>query len=224
MRIGFDATEPGGGASSRCSSLQLARPPQLPHNPPMIGLNVRADLNAARRALATLKGQAEKAAGRSLDRVATTVRKYAADDIANRLALPKGPLKARISKRRGGELRFIIEAVGGPVPLRDYTARTTRKGVTYRVKRGGPRKLYRRQGKTAFVVPQFGSHVFVRVGTDPKGKARARVRKVWGPGVTHYFRRGKLLAAMTALAAERWRIEFDREIRFRAARAGITIR
>lgn len=70
------------------------------------------------------------------------------------------------------------------IPLRDFKARQTNAGVTYRIaKSGKPAKI-----PGAFIVQSFGGHVFTRIGAKVKatkgrykGRMRQRIDKKYGP-------------------------------------------
>lgn len=188
----------------------------------MIKLSVRADIAAARRSLTSLRGEVDKAAARAMERVATTVRKEAGTDIRSRLAIKASLAKDQIKVRRPfGTKRLVrdIVASGKPIALRDYNARKTNRGVTYRVSKQGSRKVYQAKGNAGFIVDRKGGHVFVRTQPDPPGPARGKIRKVFGPSVPQYFVTRFVRERMRRIAATRWPIEFQREIRFRQMRA-----
>lgn len=187
----------------------------------MIRVNVKFDIQQARRALAGMKKEVDKAAVRALSRVATTVRKEADQEIRQRLALKSSVVKdaLRIIKHRG-VLIVDIEASGKPIALREYRARETRKGVTFLVAKGRPRKLYLRKGRAGFMVDKYGRHVFVRTEDNPPGPARAKMQKVYGPSIPQYFVTKLITNKMRQAVATRWPIEFQRELKFRTSSAG----
>jgi len=190
----------------------------------MIKLDVKLDIARARASMRGLESEVNKGAARALDRVATTVTKEATDEIRKRLNLKAGDIKAAIRKVRPyGNQSLIrdVEARGNPLPLREYAARMTRRGATYQVKRGAPRKVYRRNMRTGFIIERFGRHVFVRTGPNPPGPEDAPIKKVFGPGITHYFQMRATRQRMLETAEKRWPIEFEREMRYRRMKAGL---
>lgn len=186
----------------------------------MLKISVRLDIQRARRELAHLKKEVDKAAIVALGRVATTVRKEADQEIRRRLSLKSSVVKEalRIKKYRN-VLIVDIEASGKPIALREYKARPTRKGVTFQVVKGRPRRVYLRQGRPGFLVDKLGRHVFVQVTPDPPGPARHKIKKVYGPSIPQYFVTKHVTKTMMKTVAERWPIEFAREIKFRVAKA-----
>jgi formamidopyrimidine-DNA glycosylase len=186
----------------------------------VIKLNVKLDIQAARASLKGLEKEVNKAAIRALTRVATTARKEADQEIRQRLTLTSAAVKkALLINKHRNVLIVDIDATGKPIALREWKARETRKGVTFQVSKGKPRKIYRRQGRTGFVIDKYGRHVFVRTGVDPPGKAKAPMQKVYGPSIPQYFVTKTVTGRMTRVAATRWPIEFERELAFRAKKA-----
>ncbi len=186
----------------------------------MIKVNVKFDIDRARRELSHMQKEVNKAAIRALERVATTARKEADQEIRQRLALKSGVVKdsLKITKYRN-VLVVDIDAKGRPIALREWNARETRKGVTFLVAKGKARKVYRRQGRAGFVVNKFGRHVFVRTTPDPPGPGMAKVQKVFGPSIPQYFVTKIVTGRMERVAQARWPIEFNREMQYRINRA-----
>jgi hypothetical protein len=154
------------------------------------------------------------AAGIALKRTGTTVRNRAASRIRERLALRSAVAKGALSTQRiGNGMTLLIIASGRPIPLRDYGARMTKKGATFRVSRSGGRKVYKREGRTGFIVQSRGGHVFVRTTDDPPGPARAHIQKAYGPSVPQYFVTKIVISAMEETARERWPVEFAAALR-----------
>src|SRR5688572_2340900 len=109
----------------------------------MLKLDVKVDLHRLRREMQGFEKDVNKAAAVALNRVATTVRKEANQDIRKSLNLSASVVRANLNVVRPYGNRLIIRDVvasGDPVPLRDYQARMTRKGATFKVKKGAGRK------------------------------------------------------------------------------------
>lgn len=183
----------------------------------MIKFSVKLDIQRARKELASDQKEVNKGAARALQRVAITGRKVADQTIRQRAQLKSGVVKESLDVRIPYGSRTLIRdivATGKPIPLRDWNARGTRKGVTFAVVRGA-RKVYTRQGEKAFMVDRLGRHVFVRVTPDPPGPEKAKIAKVYGPSITHRFRTRQVQEAIDRAARARWPIEFDREMAYR---------
>lgn len=187
-------------------------------------LDVKVDIQRARRELAGLEREVNKAAGRALDRVATTVRKEADQEIRKRLTLKSSVVKNSLEKVRpyGRALIRDIVASGRPIPLRDYRARQTRKGVTFAVTKGAGRSLYVRKGKHAFIGKgRLPDRVFVARGPNPPGPKHAPIKQVFGPSIPQYFVTKTVKQRMTNAGAARWPIEFGREMKYRRQKLGL---
>jgi len=193
--------------------------------PSFMKFNVVLDVRAARASMKGLEKEVNKAAGRALNRVATTVRKEADQEIRTRLSLKSATVKAALSVDRPfGQDRLIrdVVATGKPIPLRDYSARRVSKGVTYKIGKGKPRKVYIRNQRKGFINPKFGGgNVFVATGPNPSGPKNAPIKKVYGPSITQGFQAARTQLRMRKTAIARWPIEFEREMAYRRTKAGL---
>lgn len=181
-------------------------------------LNVRVDIERARREVQASRKQIDRGLARAISRVAISVRKASDQAIRETLAVPSAAVKKALDiKAPRGERTLIrdVVATGKPIPIRDYNARKTRRGATFKVLKGAPRKLWMVKGQPGFIVDKIGGHVFHRVGADPPGPIKAKIQKAYGPSLTQRFRTRKVVQAMQRTAAERWPIEFEREMKFR---------
>lgn len=179
----------------------------------MVRLDVRFDLNEFRRGLdRDGRKKVNRAAASALGRVATTVRKEASLTIRQRIAISSAAARKAIVIRRAGadRLTVFIEASGKPIPLRDFQARQGKRGVTYRVTKGGSRKQRQNKYGSAFIVDGIGKHVFIRVTDDPPGSRKANIRLAYGPSIPQYFVTRVVRQLMLSKARERWPIEFAR--------------
>jgi hypothetical protein len=176
--------------------------------------STKVDLTQVRR----YSGEVQKkyvpaAAGIALKRVGNTARKEAAVTIRERLAIKASVAKGALTMKRVGSTRVLIIASGDPIPLRDYGARMTRRGATFRVARAGKRKVYRRQGRAGFILPSKGGHVFARIEADPPGPQKARIAVAYGPSIPQYFVTKVVINVMERVARERWPVEFSAALR-----------
>lgn len=169
--------------------------------------------------------------GRSLDRTRNSGKSFLSRVLRQRVTLPKSVVDKSISTRRGGEISrlaelnaggawFEIRMSGDPVPLRDFRARATRKGVTFQVSRSGGRKTYAAKGQPGFIVSRFGGHVFVRKGPDPAGPQKVGIRKVFGPALPHFLRTRRVVDALVDHCREFFFKEVIRNARFAIQRRG----
>ena len=188
------------------------------------------DIKPARDYLNQLsKRELPRVIGRSLDRTAASGKTFLSRSLRERLALKKAVVDRAISKRRSGEIQnitaldlgrawFEIRTSGDPIPLRDYGARATKRGVTYQVSRKAGRRSYRAKGNLAFIVNRFGGHVFVRTGPNPPGPRGAPITKVFGPSLPQAFRTKRERNALIAHCEQVWATEVIRNARFALAR------
>jgi hypothetical protein len=147
----------------------------------MLKISVRLDVVRARREFKGEQREVRNAALRAMDRVARTGRKVGDQTLRKRVTLKSRVVKnAIVVQTPYGRLRLVrdIEARGGAIPLRDYQLSKTRAGARFAIVKGD-RKIYKRQGRTGFVVEKLGGHAFVRIEAEPPGPARAKIKKVW---------------------------------------------
>jgi hypothetical protein len=172
--------------------------------------SVKFDLKQVQRYATDIqKKYIPAAAGIALGRVANTVRATSSTKIRERLAIAAAVAKKAIRVQRiGKKFEIWIVASGKPIALKDYQARQTRKGATYRVSKNKGRKVYSRQGRVGFIIPSKGGHVFVRTEDDPPGPMKGHIQKVYGPSVPQYFVTKIVNQAMRNTAMQRWPIEF----------------
>jgi hypothetical protein len=163
------------------------------------------------------KGAVPKAAARAINRVAESVRA----DVVRRMRQHRG-LKARtireaLTIRRAGATQLLAEVIasGLPIPLREYSARQTRKGVTVMVNPTRGRKLIVSKGNKAFTIGKFGKHVFVR-----QGSKRLPIKKLFGPSIPATFLRKQIVEAMNEVAAREWPKRFAHELERELAKVG----
>jgi hypothetical protein len=125
----------------------------------------------AQRFSADLRKEIDKAVPTALNRVATTVRKVAAQQINKVTGLKVTSIRKRLRLRKATRARPIAEITALPYApnLRSFNARQVKKGVSANAWR--KRKIYR----GAFIGNQDRT-VFIRVGYTPPAK-RGRGRR-----------------------------------------------
>lgn len=169
--------------------------------------DVRADLDAVNRALAGYRNGARTVLRRSLNRTLTPVRATAAREVAADLKLRVGTVRKSLAMRRATNavLRALVEASGRRIPLIEFRARQTRRGVTYDLGRG------RGLAEHAFVAVMRSGHrgVFRRVG-----KSRLPIVELRGPSIPRVFLQQKIIAALRGQAGRTWATEVQRQLRY----------
>lgn len=166
-----------------------------------------------------------RAVGTALSRSGRTVRarvqRLIREDLNLKAAQTRDAIKLERSNAVDGPSRasITLRARGGPIPLRDFGAKMTTRGATFKVRRRDRRRVYVADGRKGFIIGQrdnagrlisttaaFGGHVFTR--TEARG-----LRKIYGPGIAIKVagRRARTLAADTF--RERFRAELNAVLR-----------
>jgi hypothetical protein len=152
------------------------------------------------------------AAVRALNRTATTVRAEASRQIRGRYSLKAGTVRKqlRIERATRNRLTSAVIASGAPIPLVEFGARQTKKGVTVKVTK--TRKLV----KGVFIARMKSGKVGV---FERLGSKRLPIRELFSVSLPRTFTQRQILAALRKTAADRFRIELARELRFRTGAA-----
>lgn len=171
---------------------------------------IRFDAAKAIGNLESLKPRARRAVSRALNKTAANVRTAASSSIRRRRALSAKVVRDAMAIRRASPAKLVSSLVvtGKPIPLRDYKARQTKKGVTAQVS-PGKRKLISHRGNRAFIVQKIGGHVFAR-----EGKERLPIKKLFGPSLPSTFVQEEVRTAWTATAREALPKRLAEEVRF----------
>lgn len=160
--------------------------------------------------------------GRSLTReFATAVNKTskglktpASKEIRTELAAPAKAVNKSLSQTRKATSSSLMAvftvAKSNRIPLRDFGARQTKKGVSYRISKS----TGRRTADSAFQVNKLGNHVFKRVG-----KQRLPIRKLKGPSPHGVFVAKEMDKPVTADAEVRLQKEIERRIQYNIFKA-----
>lgn len=163
---------------------------------------------------------------RSLNRVATTVRKTAAQTIRERYNVKQRDVTSEIKIYRAqrGRLVAMVTASGAPLSLRKFggrvktisTTKGPRQAVTVKILNAQGRKVY-----TGAFSPGSGRKsalltkgpVFVRSSRTNNKLFAQNARRV-----AAMFREKKTLAASRAVIGPRFKVEFERELAFEVAK------
>jgi hypothetical protein len=166
-------------------------------------------------------GPFRRAAVRALNKTAGNVRVAASTAIRQRRALSAKVVRQAMAIKKATKDHLVsgLVVTGRPIPLKEYAARQTKRGVTVRVS-PGKRMLVTHAGNRAFLVAKIGGHVFAR-----QGKPRLPIKKLFGPSLPSTFVQDEVRRAWTAAAhdalpkrmAEEVRFELDR-LKARAAK------
>ena len=208
----------------RTNPPEQQRPPATPvgvfHSAAMITVNVRTNAaDVAMEMLAGARDMQDKAMASALNKMAAQVKTAASREVrAAGYNLKAEIIKKGIKVRRAspGNLRASVVASGRPIPLIQYGARQTAKGVTVSVLKG--RKLI----KGAFIATMPSGHrgVFVREagGKHKKvnrgGKAswhELPIRELFGPAVPDGLANKAVQQALQQLITEKFPAILQRE-------------
>lgn len=193
----------------------------------MIELNISVDVTDAKRQLYGMRDrEVRRAASNAINRTLTTVRKVATDKlkevIGKELGLGASGLKKSIkmyrASARAGRLQGRLVPSGKHLPLINFKARKTSKGVSHSA--WGRRQI----AKGAFIAKMPGGHkgVYRRV---PAGYAKRHtkgrpttstpnlpIKEMFGPSIPREFINKRVLWGMESAARKAWPKNFQREL------------
>lgn len=102
----------------------------------------------------------------SLDKAGRKVQREVVDIIYRELNTTKKVIKkqTRVVKNRTLLTARVLIYESARIPLRDFKAKQNKKGVTAKISRRKPKKLYR----PGFIIQKFGKHAFTRPNNGRK--------------------------------------------------------
>jgi len=179
-----------------------------------VGLDINFPLQELLRQVDAVRRQlVPRAAKIALARVGVTVRKQASISIREKLTIKAAVAKDAIKIRtEQGGLVLVVTASGKPIALKQYQARATKRGVSYKISKARGRRIYSNKYGKSFVIAKFGNNVFIRTSSDPPGPQKAKITKVFGPSVPQYFVTRFVREKLERVAKERFPIEFQRAL------------
>jgi hypothetical protein len=160
------------------------------------------------------KDVANKALASALNKTVAQAKTAMSKEIREEFNLPASTVNKslRIERARASGGRFKLEAALSSISkpgarslnLAHFAARQTRKGVTFKVKRGGPRKLI----PGAFLI-NGGKTVMIR-----EGRARLPIKALQTIDVPQMFNTRRINAKVIATIKAKLPAIFDNEARF----------
>jgi hypothetical protein len=131
---------------------------------------------------------------RALNHVGDTARTQIKRELAKQTGLTVTAVDKSMRTVRAIPARqsYELVATGKPIPLREFAARQTRRGVSARP--WGQRRVF----PDTFIVRTLGEHVFHRAG-----RARLPIVKLWGPSLPRELLRGKVPEVFKQIVSER---------------------
>lgn len=156
----------------------------------------------------------QKALQRSVNYGAKQGRKISVDEMAKKAALKKKTIRGETSMYFASLSNLTAKLVikGGSIPLIEYGARQTKKGVTFKIWKDSKRERYRH----AFIAQITGNSakgVYERDIKSPAYDGRLPLRSKGGPAVPNIYDKTPGLAKKAEeLAANEMLKELDRQI------------
>lgn len=149
----------------------------------MIELRVdETDLARAEALLAGIEKGIEKAVSRAINKTAVSARTKIVRRIARETSLKQKIIRRAVTLRRASYRvwQAVVGIRGKPMPLVWFHARQTKAGVTYKLRKGEPRKTALHAFLARMPSGWFG--VFRR-----KGRPRLPIEQLFGPSVREIF-------------------------------------
>lgn len=162
---------------------------------------------ALTRQLTELQRQVVPRATRiALERVAITLRKEGATEIRKELNISAARAKDAIDVR-ARDASLVLTVSPKPIGLRDFDAKQTPKGVSYKFGPRSGRKVWRNKYGGSFIVAKISGHAFVRTSNKS-----LPITKLSGPSAASAFRREQVQSKINEIAQERFAVEFQRAL------------
>jgi hypothetical protein len=190
----------------------------------------KTDLAEVERALTGIKNGYAKVVSRSLNRTITGVRTDAVREIQMVITPTAKTIRATFTmiKASPRKLTAAVKSSGNALPLIEYRARATKKGVTVQVKKKSKRSLISR----AFIATMKSGHkgVFFRdyifnlyparkarhgvaYATMPR-KYRLPIEELYGPGVPDILSNDSVMKPILKKANERLHKELGNQLNY----------
>lgn len=205
------------------------------------GIVNQQDVNNLKASLSTIKGGAETALIRATNRSMAESKTNAARKVNQKVNLTITKIKKdiKVNKMHKGNLNGNIYSSGFPLPLINYGARQTQKGVTVKVLRAGKRDLV----KHAFIATMKSGHkgAFWRekIGggkniwkagkrisiptwekNDPRSrKFRLKIKELYGPRMQDVLGGDDIFPLVLTWAGFRVAVNMDREVNYLLSQA-----
>lgn len=173
-------------------------------------MNIQFDQNQLRDVMAmlsTIDNGAPRAQARAINRTLDGTRSQVVKRVAQEINLTQKVIREHTATLRAtvDKLTGIVRVTGKPIPLIEYAARQTQRGVTVRVRKQGGRELFpesfiatmpnKRGARPSATFADLsldasaGGHtgVFRRVFTGAGRVGRLPIKERYGPGVAMVF-------------------------------------
>ena len=177
-------------------------------------LSIKTNFPEVQRQLQQLQEDvAKQATARALNATVAQAKTAMSREIRAEFVIPAAKVNEalRINRARASNGAYSMEASlespskrGRSLNLSNFQARQTAKGVTFKVSRGGPRKLI----PGSFLI-NGGKTVMIR-----EGKKRLPIKALQTIGVASMFNTKRINAKVVQLVNERFPVIFAREAKF----------
>ena len=185
-------------------------------------------LKETQRAYATAARTIARAEARAVRRVGVTIRAEQTREITKTINLRAGAVRDEVvvkSQPTADKPRVVFEVKSKGIPLASFLGtRQTKKGVSVKVLKGGPRALLR----AAFGVEKFGGNFFGRAAQGA-GKARygkphvgrLPIKKLYGPNILSQYVKDAIQKVGVQVWETRLPVELERETNYALKQAGL---
>jgi hypothetical protein len=184
------------------------------------------DIAKVKSMMAGIVGGADKVMVRALNLTLTGVKTDASTEVRNVITASKKAVDAtfKTSKATAASLSAKFESTGSPLPLIEYSANQTQKGVSVRVRKDRERKVL----AGAFIRTMKSGHkgVFWREYHAAKGpvkkipygklpkKYRLPIKQLFGPSVPAILGNDPVMDPVLAKAGDRLHKNMEHELNF----------
>lgn len=106
-------------------------------------------------------------------------KRFIAKDVSSQIKVKQADVKALIREKRGDTEASVSLKKTSRMPLKRFSPRQTKKGVTYRIEKQGKRQLLRggfMGPKPGVIAAKLHGHVWIRKGYMEPGTSGPRIR------------------------------------------------
>jgi hypothetical protein len=146
-------------------------------------LKVEANNRALKRLAKVIEGssfQIKKETAKAINETVRKATRLMSQEVTQELAIPQKTVKEKIKGKDRAKPRKLNAKVtlqhSERIPLRDFKAKQTKKGVAYKIsKRSGRKRI-----EGAFMVASMGNNVFARATNNPFPLYKLQGASPWG--------------------------------------------
>jgi hypothetical protein len=196
----------------------------------MAGFSVKVsktDLAEVERTMTGIKNGYPKVVSRSFNRTITGVRTDSVREIQKVITPKAKTIRSTFTIKKASfrNLRAAVKSTGRPLPLIEYSARATKRGVTVQVKKKSVRTLW--PGAFIATMPSGHKGIFSRekppYRTDKSTKLpwarfprkfRLKIHEQWGPRVPDIMENAEVIKPILQKAWDRLLKELNHQIDF----------